>query len=93
MTLTDPREALAEQSNFISYLMGVASLGRVVHALAADDDHPAETPSGADDFVHMLLGIASLGDGVERLAESTLAQHDCAATAPSTASTNMRWLR
>ena len=27
MTLTDPREALADQSNFISYLVGVAGLG------------------------------------------------------------------
>ena len=28
MTLTDPREALADQSSFISYLMGLAGLGR-----------------------------------------------------------------
>ena len=38
MTLTDPRDALADQSNFIGYLMGLARLARVVHALAADGD-------------------------------------------------------
>lgn len=90
MTLTDPREALAQQSTFISYLMGVAGLSRVVHALA-DGDHSAERPDNADDFVDVLLGIASLGDAVDRLAESAPAQSDCAATTPT--STNMRWLR
>ena len=29
MTLTDPREALADQSNFIGYLLGLAGLGQV----------------------------------------------------------------
>ena len=29
MTLTDPREALADQSSFISYLVGLAGLARV----------------------------------------------------------------
>ena len=36
MTLIDPREALAEQSNFIGYLLGEAGLGQVVRALADD---------------------------------------------------------
>ena len=56
MTLTDPREALAEQSNFIGYLMGLASLAGVVHVLAADGDARADNPRDADDFVHVLLG-------------------------------------
>ena len=91
MTLTDPRDALAEQSNFIGYLMGLASLGQVVHALA-DGEHRADTSRDADDFVHVLLGVASLGAAVDRLAESSPAQRHWAATAPSD-STNVRWLR
>ena len=42
MTLIDPREALADQSNFIGYLLGLAGLGQVVHALAAEGDVPAD---------------------------------------------------
>ncbi len=56
MTLTDPREALADQSNFVSYLMGLASLAQVVHALAADGERRTDPPRDADDFVHVLLG-------------------------------------
>ena len=63
MTLTDPREALAEQSNFVGYLVGLAGLARMVHTLAADGDRRADPPRDADDFVHALLGLASLGDG------------------------------
>jgi hypothetical protein len=92
MTLTDPREALAEQSTFISYLLGLASLGRVVHRLA-DGERQAEPPSDADEFVHMLLGLASLGDSIEALAKSAPAPQQRAATAPSSESTNTRWLR
>ena len=90
MTLIDPRDALADQSNFISYLMGLAGLGQVVHAFAADGDRPADTSRDADDFVHLLLGIASLGDSIERLAEFVPAQRNPEAVA---ASTNTRWLR
>ena len=93
MTLTDPREALAEQSNFIGYLMGLASLGRVVRELAADGDAEAGSSRDADDFVHVLLGVASLGDAVEGLAESTPVQHHRAATSSATESTTTRWLR
>jgi hypothetical protein len=89
MSLTDPREALADQSNFISYLVGLASLGRVVHQLA-DGAPPDDRLREADDFVHVLLGIASLGQSIERLAESLPAQHKPEAAAPST---NTRWLR
>jgi hypothetical protein len=92
MTLTDPREALAEQSNFISYLMGLASLGRVVHGLA-DGDRRAEPPSDADEFVHVLLGLASLGDSIEGLAELAPAPRQETDTAPSSDSTATRWLR
>ena len=56
MTLTDPREALAEQSSFVSYLVGLAGLARVVRALAADGDRRADPRRDADDFVHLLLG-------------------------------------
>jgi hypothetical protein len=93
MMLTDPREALAEQSNFIGYLMGLVGLGQVVHALAADGDRRGDSSRDADDFVHVLLGIASLGESVERLAKSPPAQRHWAATASASDSTNMRWLR
>ena len=36
MTLTDPREALADQSDFIGYLVGLAGLSGLVHTLASD---------------------------------------------------------
>jgi hypothetical protein len=92
MTLTDPREALAEQSNFVSYLMGLASLGRVVRGLAADGERRADPPADADDFVHVLLGVARLAEAVERLAETapTLEQQTAASPSPAM---NMRWLR
>jgi hypothetical protein len=93
MTLTDPREALADQSSFVSYLVGLAGIARVVHALAADGDHREGPPREADDFVHALLGVASLGDAIERLAESDLAQPDSTAEAPPPDSTTRRWLR
>ena len=67
MTLTDPVAALADDCSFISYLTGLAGLGRLVHAVA----DPDRTGAGAaDDFVHLLLGIASLGSSIEALAES-----------------------
>jgi hypothetical protein len=91
MTLTDPREALADQSDFIGYLVGLAGLARVVHALAADSGRRAEATRDADDFVHVLLGLASLGAGVERLAGSAVVQHNPAAKPPTTSAA--RWLR
>lgn len=91
MTLNDPREALADQSNFISYLLGVSGLARAVRELAADDSRRAELPCAADDFVHALLGIASIGELIERLGESTPAQLNPIAEAP--APMMMRWLR
>jgi hypothetical protein len=93
MTLTDPREALAEQSSFVSYLLGLASLAGVVHALAADGVHRADAPRDADDFVHILLSFASLGGAVKRLAETAPGPRDCAAAPPSPTATNARWLR
>jgi hypothetical protein len=89
MTLTDPREALAEQSNFVSYLTGLASLGQVVHALA-DGDRRADPPAEADDFVHVLLGVAHLGEAVESLAEPAPTARRDASPAPAP---NVRWLR
>ena len=93
MTLTDPRDALAEQSNFIGYLMGLSSLARVVQALATDGERLAGPTRDADDFVYLLLGLASLGDAVERLAESAPPARQQVASGPETASPNTRWLR
>lgn len=90
MKLTDPRDALADQSNFVSYLMGLASLGHVVRELA-DGDRRADPPAEADDFVHVLLGVARIGEAVERLAE-TAPTPEQQAVSPSPA-TNVRWLR
>jgi hypothetical protein len=92
VTLTNPREALADQSNFIGYLVGLAGLGRVVHTLADDSDR-AGCPRDPGDFVHLLLGIASLADGIERLADSATVQPRLADEAPSPVSTTVRWLR
>jgi hypothetical protein len=93
MTLTDPREALADQSNFIGYLLGLAGLARVVHTLAADGGRRSGPPPDSDDFVHVLLGLASLGEAIERLANSALAQRDPTDAARAPASPTMRWLR
>lgn len=92
MTLTDPREALAEQSAFIGYLMGLAGLGRVVHALAESEGR-AEPCRDADEFVHVLVGIASLGNAVEQLAESSPSQQETTRTTPAADATDTRWLR
>ncbi len=93
MTLTDPREALAEQSNFISYLVGLARSGPGGASVGRRGDRRAEPFSDADDFVHVLLGLASLGDSIEGLAESVPASQQGAAPAPSSDSTTARWLR
>ena len=93
MMLTDPREALAEQSSFIGYLVGLAGLARVVHALAADGNRRADPPGEADDAVHLLLGVASVAEAIERLAESAPAQPCPPAAASPPSSTNTRWLR
>jgi hypothetical protein len=91
--LTDPREAFAEQSNFIGYLVGLAGLARVVHALAADGNRRAGAPREADDFVHLLVAFASLGDMIEGLAESAPVPPYPAVAAAPLVPTNTRWLR
>ncbi|MGW4095900.1 MULTISPECIES: hypothetical protein [unclassified Mycobacterium] len=88
MSLSDPRAALAEQSSFIEYLVGLAAVSRAIHALAGDGTTPVP-PRPADDFVHALLGLASLGTAIERLAESATGQ---TAAAPPPDSPR-RWLR
>jgi hypothetical protein len=93
MTLTDPREALADQSSFIDYLVGLAGLARVVHTLAADGEPHSEPPRDSDDFVHVLLGLASLGDAIERLAESALQQRNSIQEPAASAFSIARWLR
>lgn len=89
MTLTDPREALADQSNFIGYLVGLAGVARMVHTLA-DDDRRSDTCHSPDDFVHVLLGLASLGAAIERIANPATVQQNPTeqAVIPTT-----RWLR
>ena len=91
--LTDPREALAEQSNFIGYLMGLASMARVVRALATDDIRRADPSREADDFLHLLLGFAYLGDKIERLAEAAPERASQATAAAPRPPTDTRWLR
>lgn len=86
MTLTDPREALADDSSFIGYLVGLAAVAQMVRALA-DDAGPGTTPPHPDDFVYALLGLASLGSGIERLAKYP-AMHSYPPAVPVT-----RWLR
>jgi hypothetical protein len=93
MTLTDPREALADQSNFIGYLVGLAGLAQVVDILAADGNRRADTSPHADDLVHFLLGLASLGDAIERLAEPALAQRHPLIEPDPSAWAARRWLR
>ena len=96
MTLTDPREALADQSDFIGYLVGLAGIARVVHTLADDGGYRAGRARDEDDFVHFLLGLASLGAAIERFASSansSRAQQDPTAEAPPMAKPATRWLR
>ena len=94
MTLTDPREALADQSSFIGYLVGLAGLARVVHTLAADGDRRSDPPRDSDDFVHVLLGLASLGEAIERPRQFCCWHNrDPTGRGAAPASTTMRWLR
>jgi hypothetical protein len=64
--ITDAREALAEQNQVVTALVGLAALGRSVRALAAGARNPAPADD-ADEFVHLLLAIARLGDAIGRL--------------------------
>ena len=91
MTLTDPREALADQSSFVGYMLGLAGMARAVRELGADDTRRADPPAEADDFVHVLLGIASLGEKIEQLGESAAGQSN--PTSETTGPTMSRWLR
>jgi hypothetical protein len=91
--LTDPRPALAEQSNFVSYLVGLAGLARTVHALAANGYPRADARHEIDDFVYLLLGVASVGEAINRLGESEPAQLSRTTVAAPSTSTNTRWLR
>jgi hypothetical protein len=92
VTLTDPREALADQSDFIAYLVGLAGLARVVHTLA-DDDRRSERPSDSDDFVHALVGLASIGAAIERFANSAMTQQVPISETPPSDALITRWLR
>lgn len=90
--LTDPDDALAEQSGVLHALLGLAGVSRLVHQLA---DGPQRTVGQAvpDDVVYVLLGMAGLGDAVHRLA----AGHD-GGEVPGPpdgrpAATHDRWLR
>jgi hypothetical protein len=91
--LIDPRPALAEQSSFIGYLLGVASVARAVHALAGDGHPRANAGHEADDFVHLLLGFASVGGAIEGLCDSARAEPSDAPDETTPPSTSTRWLR
>jgi hypothetical protein len=91
--LTDPRPALAEQSSFIGYLLGLAGVARAVHALAGDGHTRPNPVHEADDFVHLLLGFASVGRAIEGLGESARAEPSDAPDETTPASTSTRWLR
>jgi hypothetical protein len=93
MTLTDPCDAFAEQSSFIGYLAGLASVSRMVHALAADHDRRSGPPRDADDLVSVLLGLASLGETVQRLINPIATQASPTDRAVTTAPSTTRWLR
>ncbi len=91
--LTDPRQALAEQSSFVSYLVGLAGLARLVHALAADGNRRADPPREADDAVYLLLGLASTAEVIERLADRPPVQTAAQGPPLLVSETNNRWLR
>jgi hypothetical protein len=93
MTLTDPRDALADQSEFVGYLVGLAGVAQLVHTLAADGDGRARGPRESDDFVYVLLGLASIGAEIERLANSAMPQRNPTVDAPPPATPTPRWLR
>ncbi|MCV7256118.1 hypothetical protein H7J86_28500 [Mycobacterium hackensackense] len=88
MTITDPQPALAEQSSFIGYLVGLAGLGQLVRSLAAPG---GAGPHPEDDFVHLLLGLASIGTAIEGLVGS---EPDPPPTSGATSLPSAgRWLR
>jgi len=91
--LTDPRPALAEQSNFVGYLVGLAGLATAVRSLAADGHSQADTPRQADEFGYLLLGVASAGDAINRLAEAARAEPCETPEEAPPPSTTTRWLR
>lgn len=70
MSLLDPRDALADQNNFIGYLLGIAGLAETVRTLATDGSGQSDASEDADDFVHVLLGIASIGERINGLSDS-----------------------
>ena len=94
MTLTEPRDALADQSSLIDYLMGLAGLARVVRGLADEGVEGVEATESygtAGEFVYVLLGVARLGEAIELLAGDSGANE--ATEAGSANSPNVRWLR
>lgn len=93
MTLTDPRDAVADQSDFIGYLVGLAGVARVVHSLAADGEGRAGNRCDPDDFVHVLLGFASLGAAIEGFAGAAVARPDPSVKEPPPGGPTARWLR
>ena len=91
MTLTGPRDALADRSDFIGYLVGLAALADMVRALASHTGHRAAPVRDCDDFEYALLGLASIGSAVERMAKYVTQQPHSISSADSAAET--RFLR
>lgn len=92
MSLTDPHPALAEQSSFVGYLLGLVGVARSARALAVygDAERTGALPED-EDMVYLLLGLTSLGDAVERLAEKAQPQRNSPSSTTPQATT--RWLR
>lgn len=93
MTVTDPREALADQSSFIDYLVGLAGLAGVVRTLAADGERRSGPTRDVGDFEYVLLGLAGLGTAIERLANPAGKQRSPSIDATPPNPTPVRWLR
>lgn len=92
MSLTDPHPALAEQSSFVGYLLGLVGVARSVRTLAVygDAERTGALPED-EDMVYLLLGLTSLGDAVERLVEE--AQPQPGSPSKPTLHSTTRWLR
>jgi hypothetical protein len=90
MSLSEPRQALADQSTFIGYLVGLAGLARIVHELAEGGDRSCDPRLDPDDFVYALVGVASVGAAITRLAKPPTAQDK---SHPPADPPIVRWLR
>ena len=93
MTLTDPREALADQSSFIGYLIGLAGLGQR-GACAGRRRPPSRlSPAMPTTSSTCCSALRASEQAVERLAESAPRSTALGSRGTGPRSTNTRWLR